>query len=284
MSKIIVLFLIGCVTVWPQTRIDLRNQSKAVDFQSSDYTKPLKTGQALPSTCASGELFFLSTAVAGQNVYGCTSTNTWTLQSGSGSGALTIKNNNTTVGSRGVLNMAPGMGVVNAITDTGTQITIQQMADTAVMLTRAGHQAGQTLLCASGSNSSSAYSCSMSPTLTSYQLGSVLHWIPDVSGSGGSISLNVDTLGIRPIKLSDGVSDPLTRDVIAGRMYTLWFDGASFRILTPPEAITSSNTPPTCSSSNRGRIWHVFGNAGVKDQVSVCAKDAADSYAWRALY
>lgn len=43
-------------------------------------------GPTLPATCSVGSLFFLTTAVAGSNLYGCTSTNTWTLMSGSGSG------------------------------------------------------------------------------------------------------------------------------------------------------------------------------------------------------
>jgi hypothetical protein len=41
---------------------------------------------------------------------------------------------------------------------------------------------------------------------------------------------------------------------------------------------------PTCSSTTRGMYWNIEGAAGVKDQVQVCAKDAADAYAWRAIY
>ena len=66
--------------VQAQTRIDLRTQTKSVDFSSSSSTKPFKTGTSLPSSCTVGETFFKSDAPAGQNVYGCTSTNTWTVQ------------------------------------------------------------------------------------------------------------------------------------------------------------------------------------------------------------
>lgn len=38
------------------------------------------------------------------------------------------------------------------------------------------------------------------------------------------------------------------------------------------------------SSTTRGTFWVVQGAAGVKDTVEVCAKDAADAYAWRTLY
>ncbi len=41
---------------------------------------------------------------------------------------------------------------------------------------------------------------------------------------------------------------------------------------------------PTCNSSRRGMIWLEEGAAGVADTFEVCSKDAADAYAWRALY
>lgn len=46
-------------------------------------------GTTLPSTCTVGRLFFDTDATAGSNVYGCTSTNTWTLQGGGGGSSLT---------------------------------------------------------------------------------------------------------------------------------------------------------------------------------------------------
>jgi hypothetical protein len=46
----------------------------------------LPTGELaeLPATCRVGELFFVTDATAGQNAYGCTATDTWTLLSGGG--------------------------------------------------------------------------------------------------------------------------------------------------------------------------------------------------------
>jgi hypothetical protein len=41
---------------------------------------------------------------------------------------------------------------------------------------------------------------------------------------------------------------------------------------------------PTCDAAHRGTFFVVNSGAGVKDTVSVCAKDAADAYAWRAIY
>ncbi len=68
-----------------QTVIDLKTQTKSVDFTGAAYTKPFKSGSALPATCGIGEAFFNSAAAAGQNFYTCTAANTWTLQSGGSS-------------------------------------------------------------------------------------------------------------------------------------------------------------------------------------------------------
>ena len=65
-----------------QTAIDLRTQGRNVDFSGASSTRPSKTGTTLPGNCAVGETFFKTDAPAGKNQYGCTATNTWTLQGG----------------------------------------------------------------------------------------------------------------------------------------------------------------------------------------------------------
>ena len=67
-----------------QTRIDLRTESRNVDFSGAPSTKPVKLGPALPGGCSTGEMFFNSAAPPGQNLYGCTSTNTWSLETTGG--------------------------------------------------------------------------------------------------------------------------------------------------------------------------------------------------------
>ena len=64
-----------------QTQVDLRTQTKNVDFSAAPTTKPVKAGTALPATCGAGELFFKTNAAPGGNLYLCTAANTWT-QSG----------------------------------------------------------------------------------------------------------------------------------------------------------------------------------------------------------
>ena len=72
---------------WSQTQIDLQAQSRNVDFSTSAATRPLKAGTALSGACAIGDMLFLTNAAAGANLYGCTSANTWTLESSAGSGS-----------------------------------------------------------------------------------------------------------------------------------------------------------------------------------------------------
>lgn len=49
----------------------------------------LTIGASVPATCSVGALFFRTGVTAGANVYGCTSTDTWTLQGTAGSGSVT---------------------------------------------------------------------------------------------------------------------------------------------------------------------------------------------------
>ena len=67
-----------------QTQVDLRTQTKDVDFSGAVSTTPWKVGTVLPATCSVGQVFFNTTAPAGQNVYLCTVVNSWTAMAGSG--------------------------------------------------------------------------------------------------------------------------------------------------------------------------------------------------------
>ena len=52
-----------------QTLVDLRTQSKSVDFSAASTTKPMSTGAALPAACGVGQAYFLTNAPAGSNFY-----------------------------------------------------------------------------------------------------------------------------------------------------------------------------------------------------------------------
>jgi hypothetical protein len=64
------------------TQLDLRMQSRDVDFSGSSATKPFKVGTGLPSSCGQGEMYYRLDATAGMNVFGCTAPNSWTLEQG----------------------------------------------------------------------------------------------------------------------------------------------------------------------------------------------------------
>lgn len=89
--------LLWTATLLGQTQVDLRTQTKRVDFKAAPSTAPVKSGTAAPGTCTVGELFYNTSASAGRNLYGCTSTNIWTLLGdggtvgGGGGGILTQK-------------------------------------------------------------------------------------------------------------------------------------------------------------------------------------------------
>lgn len=64
------------------TQLDLRLQSRDVDFSAASSTKPFKSGSGLPASCGQGEMYYRLDATAGMNVYGCTTANSWTLEQG----------------------------------------------------------------------------------------------------------------------------------------------------------------------------------------------------------
>ena len=225
-------------------RMDAGNQVTAgtQDMSGADHTLPMKSGLIanLPGTCKVGETYFATDAPPGSNVYGCTAGNTWSAQGTN----LTVASDGTVVGWRPKTNFMTGPGLTSLMTDNGSQIDILWALDTAVVQTQPGEQRGGVLLCESASGSSSAYQCSLTPTLDAYTKGMVLHWKPDVSGTGGPISLNVDTLKPVPIKLRDGVSDAPAGDIVAGQLYDIWYDGARFRLMMPTDR-TGSGAPVT---------------------------------------
>lgn len=199
-----------------------------------------------------------------------------------GTNTITVKSGVYTAVST-ALNFVPGSGLLLNLLENGTETRIQPTLDTAVVATRSHLQSNQSLLCAATAGALDAYTCSMAPTLNSYQTGMLIHWKPNTAPGGTTPTLAVDSLTAKSIKLSDGLSDPTVGDIRSGELYPLWYDGTVFRLLRSP-MITLADTRPTCDASLRGRVWHLAGGAGDKDLVALCAKDESDQYDWRALY
>jgi hypothetical protein len=80
-TQVQVLLLAG-FAAYGQTQVDLRTQSKSIDFSAAAITKPVTTGNALPPVCGSGQMYFLLTAPPGSNLYACIGVNQWSLEGG----------------------------------------------------------------------------------------------------------------------------------------------------------------------------------------------------------
>jgi hypothetical protein len=200
-------------------------------------------------------------------------------------GAVGLALEGTTLATRGLLNFVGGVGIITALTDTGTRVDIQQSLDTAVILTRDEYRSSSALACNSASTSDTTYTCTLSFPLLSYPTGSVFFWKPDVDAAGGAITLQIGSLAAIDVKLSDGTTNPTANHIKAGRMYPVWYDGTSFRLITldaPKQGLLAGR--PTCSSQNRGAVWLVEGPNGTKDEMAVCAKNDTDVFDWRVLY
>ncbi len=69
------------------TKVNLGDQGTNPDFSAMPHTRPMTVGTAVPPTCQTGEQFFNSAGSPGLNLYACTATNIWTLESGGGATA-----------------------------------------------------------------------------------------------------------------------------------------------------------------------------------------------------
>lgn len=70
----------------------------------------------------------------------------------------------------------------------------------------------------------------------------------------------------------------------SGSTITRYLGVRSDGMVTVKHLSLQTGAKPTCAAAERGTLWYVAGGAGVKDTVEVCAKDASDVYAWRAIY
>lgn len=77
---IVVILSTRIVSAPGQTLVDLRNQTRNVDFSNALSTKPFQAGVSLPLTCSVGQAYLNLSALPGQNLYICTVANTWTVQ------------------------------------------------------------------------------------------------------------------------------------------------------------------------------------------------------------
>lgn len=145
-------------------------------------------GSILPASCVSGDLFWLTGVVVGQNLYGCTSTNTWTLLSSGGSGAASVVITHTFTGTQeiayahniGTVNplyacqlagspftgVAPGINVTTPATTTTTYVTATDVSLTCAFGTNGGGGGGGTVTSIATSSPLGGGTITTSGTLT----------------------------------------------------------------------------------------------------------------------
>jgi hypothetical protein len=264
-----------------QTLVDLRTQSKSVNFTMANATSPFQAGTALPAACSVGQAFFQSNAAAGLNLYGCTATNSWTLLSagillgdvtgtpnastvsqiqgrpvaataptsgqslawnsstsswtpqtitGTGGSGVTIALNGTSEGTQATLNFISGTGIVQScVNNTGaSRVDCTPSYNSALIPTHDTIHANESY-CPS-TNGTTSYTCSMpDKALAAYSAGQVFLLNPDTT-CATTCSLNIDGLGIKTLKKSDGVTDP-TGTLLAGQAKLVWYDGTVMRLM-----------------------------------------------------
>lgn len=239
-----------------QTKIDLRTQSKNVDFSQAPTTTPWVVGVALPATCVVGQAFFNTSAVAGSNLFVCTSTNLWTVTGGGG-------------GSSSSVTFVTGNGAPSGGCTAGQNLYVDIVnldlwfceATNTWKKSLTTSNIGPFLL--TGQNGPSPLTPALGSTALFFNATAKVGQTSDDTGGLSTM--------LRPTDCS--VGNQVVQKINA--------DG------TVACASVSSflvGTQPTCTVALRGTISETFGASGQKDSMSVCLKDATDAYAWRTLY
>lgn len=206
------------LVVMAQTRVDLGRQTQSADLSGAGPTKPMQTGTVLPAQCSVGEMFFKTDATPGSNVYACALTNTWLVSSGSGGG--------------GGLTTSGGAIAGNFLTfldGSGTQVVDSGIASSPTnFMNQFVYQSGTALDCVGqGTDTGSAMSCLLTPTLSAYALHMPLRLTPQ-TGNSGAFTLDIDSIGAVGVKEADCTTDPSTGYFQPGQTYFLTYNGSVF--------------------------------------------------------
>lgn len=98
------------------------------------------------------------------------------------------------------------------------------------------------VLCSPTSNSSTTYTCSPTPALTSYTPGQMVTFTPDVSCAAGGITLNISGLGAKPVVQFDLNTPATLADCTQGNARLLIYTGLNFAFLAPGNYVASIGT------------------------------------------
>lgn len=295
-----------------QTQVDLRLQSKQIDFSAAPSTRPAKTGTALPAACAVGELFFRTNSTPGQNLYGCTATNTWMqLSGGAGGGTTTawndlrilrVSNSQLTIGDtcsaatpclvrfgNTVLSVqAPLTATITA--GTGTGMARVYVTESGVILVDHSLSAGVTVTCTAGCNTQQTV-VPVFP-VNSVPLGEViitagawasvvdlraaLHNRALVAGQGIAIT---EAAGVATLEID-------TADVARLGGANDWTGANDFGAASVFRVRNGTGVPGSgeCNAAaHAGRIYVRNDATATGASFYVCANTAASTYAWELI-
>lgn len=73
-----------------------------------------------------------------------------------------------------------------------------------------------------------------------YTNGMSIRFKPGIVNTGGAVTVNVASLGVKTIKQSDGTTNPAAGDMAASRDIMLMYDGTVFRIFSPAVVAAAS--------------------------------------------
>jgi len=252
-----VIFELACLALFlqGQTKIDLRTQSKNVDFSNAPTSTPWVVGSVAPAVCTIGQAFFNTSAVAGANLLLCTAPNQWTLTGGVGSGA----------GITSTTGNGPPLGGCTAGQNLYVDLLNQDFwsCESANVWKKSLTTNNIGAFSMTGQNGSAPGASTFGATSLFFSATAKVAQTVDDAGSVATM--------VRPADCSVG--------------------NQSVQRINADGTVTCGNSPtiifgaqPTCTVVLRGTVWETFGPSGQKDTMSVCLKDAADVFAWRTLY
>lgn len=241
---------------------------------------PWSVGTTLPSTCLVGDYFFKSDEAAGSNLFGCTSTNTWTLLGGAGGSASfnaiisgTNKSAAMVVDSGASINPT-GTGVVNANQINGVDfITLAEgvLANSNSGTPRVATSADlSSPLSCLDAGSSDTYACNLSPNPGSYTVGALYRFKANTANTTGA-TINFNTIGPRDIIKENGGA-LATNDIRAGQWVDLVYDGSNMQmhsLLGNAPATTADAVTGASGLSVGGRVTTVDSAGSIKEEDGV---------------
>jgi predicted enzyme related to lactoylglutathione lyase len=148
---------------------------------------------------------------------------------GPGGGSMQVYLGTQLIGTEASLVFNPGGGILMSVSDVpGVAIQVQPSLDTSYLTM---NLTASMLYSASASNSTTAYTaCPANSGAFPLTKGMIFEWVPDVNGAGGATTLDLCTLGTTSLMLANGTSNPSSASIVAGEMYTIWYDGTVFRM------------------------------------------------------